>query len=122
MCQGIETSLTPGIYLPYVDLKMKVHIGALILMAAILGCTEAATIPGDRQFRASWGGPSDDPGLARGNLNSQLSQVMTGGYVNTDVVAGLTGVQDVRVPSYSAQIQCHRIQQKFISRYLRCCR
>ena len=68
---------------------MKDHIGALILMAAVVGCTEAATIPGDRQFRATWGGDSADPGLAPGNLNSQLSEVLLGVQTNSDVVEGL---------------------------------
>ena len=58
-------------------------------------CTEAfeesedATVPGDRAYRAAWGGPSDDPKYARGYRDGKLSEVKLGVFADSDVVDGL---------------------------------
>ena len=59
---------------------------ALIVASSICMLSEAATIPRDRQFRASWGGPSDEQGLARGYWDSP---VLLGVFVDSDAIDGL---------------------------------
>ena len=50
---------------------------------------EDATVPGDRAYRAAWGGPSDDPKYARGYRDGKLSEVKLGVFADSDVVDGL---------------------------------
>ena len=54
--------------------EMIRYIPTLLVVSAIIAActTEAAAIPQNRQFRASWGGPSDVLGLYRGYWDSPV--------------------------------------------------
>ena len=68
-----------------IRLALALLVASTICMGAFM-LAEAATIPGDRQRRASWGGPSDDPSLARGYWDSP---VQLGVFVDSSVIDGL---------------------------------
>ena len=71
-----------------IRLALALLVASNICMEAFM-LAEAATIPGDRAFRAAWGGPSDDQGYARGYKDGKLSQVKLGVFVDSAVVDGL---------------------------------
>ena len=68
-----------------IRLALALLVASTICMEAFM-LSEAATIPGDRQFRASWGGPSDESGLARGYWDSPIQ---LGVFVDSSVIDGL---------------------------------
>ena len=68
-----------------IRLALALLVVSTIYMEALM-LAEAATIPGDRQFRAKWGGPSDQQGYQRGYYDSS---VPLGVQVDSDVIDGL---------------------------------